>query len=105
MDKDNLIRVFPKVFSGELCDKLIKKFEEAPASLKQRVNGQGVHFTHLNFREAKWEEEQAEKNEQMDLFMDFELKHHERLKEYDQEIDEFFVKIRQELNNKKGKGK
>jgi hypothetical protein len=60
MNKDNLIRVFPKVFSAELCDKLIKKFEEAPASQKHRVNGQGVHFTHLNFRESKWEEEQSE---------------------------------------------
>ncbi len=60
MKDDNLIRVFPKVFTDEQCDKLIKKYEDALDKDKKRHNGQGVHFTQLNFREAGWETEQSE---------------------------------------------
>ena len=44
----------------------------------------------------RWEEEQDAK---MDSIIEFELSGHDRLKENEQEIDEFFVKIRQDLKD------
>ena len=60
MEKDNLIRVFPKAFSEELCDRLVKKYEDSLDKDKERFGAGRMNFTQLNFREAGWEEEQAE---------------------------------------------
>ena len=60
MYQDNLIRVFPNAFTDEFCDRLVKKFEEASTSQKERYSNTGVNFTQLNFREAGWEKEQSE---------------------------------------------
>ena len=60
MEKDNLIRVFPNAIPDELCDRLIKRYEEDLDKNKQRYSNRGVNFTQLNFREAGWEKEQSE---------------------------------------------
>ena len=60
MEKANLIRVFPTAIPDELCDRLIKRYEEDLDKNKQRYSNRGVNFTQLNFREAGWEKEQSE---------------------------------------------
>ena len=44
--------------------------------------------------------EQDAKNAHMDSIIEFELKNHDRLKENEEQIDSFFVKIRQDLKDK-----
>ena len=56
---ENYVRIYENVFSDELCDRLVAKFEENKDN-HQRVTAHKLGFTQLNFREAGWEEEQNE---------------------------------------------
>jgi len=56
---ENYVRIYENVFSDDLCDRLVKKFEEDKEH-HQRVNAHKLSFTQLNFREAGWEKEQDE---------------------------------------------
>ena len=56
---ETYVRIYDNVFSDELCDRLVAKFEQNKDN-HQRVTAHKLGFTQLNFREAGWEEEQNE---------------------------------------------
>ena len=57
---ENYVRIYENVFSDELCDRLIAKYEENKEQNEKRISGQGLHFSQVNFAQAGWKDEQEE---------------------------------------------
>ena len=57
---ENYVRIYENVFSDELCDRLVAKYEEHKKHEERVSGGGGMRFSQINFTEAGWEEEQSE---------------------------------------------